>query len=89
MLSPVAHAFMRQFIPRTSGRHADGILDYRPIGRAAGLSDAEMENALQELTAAGYIAYGTRSRAVFLTESGIFWWRRMQRRDAGTLAGAC
>jgi hypothetical protein len=88
MLSPAAYAFMRDFIPRTSGSHADGILDYRTIGRAAELSDAEIDVALQELTAAGYIAYGSRSRAVFLTESGIFWWRRMQRRGAEIPTGA-
>jgi hypothetical protein len=88
MLSPAAQEFMRAFIPHTSGRHADGILDYRPIGQAAGLSDVEMEAALQELSAAGYIAYGTRSRAVFLTESGIFWWRRVQRKDAQPLSCA-
>jgi hypothetical protein len=88
MVSPHAQAFMRHFIPRTSGSHADGILDYRPIGRAAGLSEAEMDAALRELAAAGYIAYGSRSRAVFLTESGIFWWRRTQRRGTETLTAA-
>ncbi len=78
-LSVAAHAFMARFYPCTSGSHADGVLDYRPIGHAAGLSDTETETALHELAAAGYLAFGHRSHAVFLTDTGAAWWRREQR----------
>ena len=59
-MTPNAHDFMRQFVGRTAGRHADGVIADRPIDRETGLTDVE----------AGDVTYGMWSRAVSLPMPG-------------------
>lgn len=70
---------MQRLCAGTRGLHADGMLDYLAVGRAAGLSEAETQRALRELAGLRCITHGTASRAVFLTDEGAFWCRRRER----------
>jgi hypothetical protein len=74
-----ARRYLRRLGTLVGGQTNGGVLGYLRVGEQAGLTTDETLAAVGELAAAWYVAYGVRSEAIWLTDSGALWYRR----DAG------
>jgi hypothetical protein len=71
-----ARRYLRQLGTLVGGQTNGGVLGYLRVGEQVGLTTDETLAAVRDLAAGWYVAYGVRSEAIWLTDTGALWYRR-------------